>query len=285
MKRNVLMMMVLLFAGMMAAQATPDTKQQDDAKQQQPAAKPAGGTKTAPEPKTKEEEAAMKAVIAKQGDPAGMLAAADDFAAKYPDSTVRGMLYRSVMLSYEQQGNADKSYEIGRKALTFDSDDPLTLAMCSMYLSTHTKDTDLDKNERLADAKKMANDAIANIDQLRVNNKAADAEKQQIRQFVLGQSYSSIAITAQVNKDWAGAEANYLKSIEANPDPATYVRLGFAQRMQNKLEPALASFNKAIELGNQEQATGVVQFAQQQKDSVQKAIDKQKSAAPAAPKQ
>ena len=87
-------------------------------------ARPAGGTKTAPEPKTKEEEAAMKAVIAKASDPAAMEAAANDFSAKFPDSNVRGMLYRQLMLVYEQQGNADKSYEMGRKSLTFDPDDP-----------------------------------------------------------------------------------------------------------------------------------------------------------------
>src|SRR4051794_12792713 len=65
-----------------------------------------GGTKVAPEPKTKEEEAAMKAVIAKASDPAAMEAAANDFSTKFPDSNVRGMLYRQLMLLYEQQGNA-----------------------------------------------------------------------------------------------------------------------------------------------------------------------------------
>lgn len=249
---------------------------------QAPAA-PAGGTKVAPEPKTKEEEAAMKAVIAKASDPAAMQTAADEFSAKYPDSNVRGMLYRQLMLVYEQQGNADKSYEAGRKSLTFDPDDPLTLADCSMYLSSHTHDSDLDKDERLAEAKKMANEAIANIDQLRLNAQAAPEEKAKVKQFVTAQAYSALAIAAQAAKDWPTAEMNYAKSVESNPDAATILRLGFAQRMQNKLEPALASFTKAIEAGKASQSDVVVQIAQQQKDSVEKQLAQKKAAPAAAP--
>jgi tetratricopeptide (TPR) repeat protein len=246
-------------------------------------APPAGGTKVAPEPKTKEEEAAMKAVIAKANDPAAMQTAADEFSTKFPDSNVRGMLYRQLMLVYEQQGNADKSYEAGRKSLTFDPDDPLTLADCSMYLSSHTHDSDLDKDERLAEAKKMANEAITNIDQLRLNAQSAPEERAKVKQFVTAQAYSALAIAAQAAKDWPTAEANYTKSVESNPDPATILRLGFAQRMQNKLEPALASFNKAIDTGKASQSDTVVQIAQQQKDSVEKQIAKQKGAPAATP--
>jgi tetratricopeptide (TPR) repeat protein len=243
--------------------------------------KPAGGTKVAPEPKTKEEEAAMKAVIAKANDPAAMQAAADEFSTKFPDSNVRGMLYRQVMLMYEQQGNADKSYEAGRKSLTFDADDPLTLANCSVYLSSHTHDTDLDRDERLTEAKKMANDALANIDQLRLNAQSSAEEKAKIKEFVRGQAYNALAVSAQAQKDWPTAEANYAKAIEASPDPATMLRLGFSQRMQMKLEPALATFTKTIEAAKASQADVVMQIATQQKESVEKQIAKQK-AAPAA---
>src|SRR4051812_14573992 len=120
---------LLLFAGMAMAQAAPggdlkgsaggaasqtgkttqqvfQQKADEAAGKAAPPATPAGGTKVAPVPKTKEEEAAMKAAIAKAGDPAAFQTALDDFSAKFPDSNVRGMLYRQLMLVYEQQGNA-----------------------------------------------------------------------------------------------------------------------------------------------------------------------------------
>lgn len=257
-----------------------------DAQKPATAAQPAvltGGTKVAPEPKTKEEEAAMKAVIAKMSDPAAMTAAADDFSAKYPNSNVRGMLYRQIMLVYEQQGADDKAYEAGRKAMTFDPDDPLTLVHCSMYLSSHTHDSDLDKDERLRDAKKMANDGLANIDQLRLNAQSPEAEKQKIKDAVRSEAYEALAIAAQATKDWPTAEANYAKSMELSPDPATVLRLGFSQQMQNKLDAALASYTQAIDLGTKLQADQVVRIATAQKESVEKVLAKRKAAMPTAP--
>ena len=248
-----------------------------------PPAPPAGGTKTAPVPKTKEEEAAMKEVIAKAQDPAALQTAVDDFAAKFPESNVRGMLYRQLMLVYENQGNADKAYEAGRKALTFDPDDPLTLSDSAVYLASHTHDSDLDKDERLAEAKKMATEAVTNIDQLRLSAQASAEDRDKFKKSVLGQAYAGLAMVDQAQKNWASAETNYAKSAEANPDPATMLRLGFAQRMQNKLELASATFAKAIEQAKATQADVVAQIAQQQKESVDKQLAKQKAAPAAAP--
>lgn len=254
-----------------------------------PPSPPAGGTKVAPVPKTKEEEAAMKDAISKASDPAAFQAAVDAFAAKFPDSNVRGMLYRQLMLVYEQQGNFDKGYEAGRKALTFDPDDPLTLSESASYLATHTHDSDLDKDERLAEAKKMGNDAVANIDQLRLSAQATAADRENYKKTVLGQAYSAIAIAEQISKNWPSAETNYAKSFEASPDAATMFRLGYAQRMQNKLEASLASFTKAVDLAKASQSEQVEQVATQNKESVEKLLAKQKatpaattSAAPAA---
>ena len=305
MNRNINVMAgLLMLAGMAMAQTTPSntdvrgsaggaasqtgkTTQQvfqqkaaEGAAQAAPAP-PAGGTKVAPVPKTKEEEAAMKAAIAKASDPAAFQTAVDDFAAKFPESNVRGMLYRQLMLVYEQQGNADKAYEAGRKALTFDPDDPLTLSDSAVYLASHTHDTDLDKDERLAEAKKMANEAITNIDQLRLSAQATAADREKYKKAVLAQAYSGLAMVEQANKNWPAAEAAYAKAIDASPEPATMLRLGFAQRMQNKLQAASETFAKAIDAGKAAQADVVVQIAQQQKDSVDKLLATQK-AAPAA---
>lgn len=254
----------------------------DKAAAPQTPAKPAGGTKVAPVPKTKEEEAAMKAAMSKASDPAAFQAAVDEFAAKFPDSNVRGMLYRQLMLVYEQQGNMDKGYEAGRKALTFDPDDPLTLSDCASYLASHTHDSDLDKDERLAEARKMGNDAVANIDQLRLSAQASNEDREKFKKSVLGQAYSALAIADQAVKDWPSAEKNYAKSIEAAPDAATTLRLGFAQRMQNKLDAALASFTRAIDEAKASKSDDVEQFATQQKESVEKQLAKEKATKAAA---
>src|ERR1700749_263712 len=84
------------------------------------AAAPAG--KRPPQAKTQPEFDAYKAAAAIT-DPAAQEKAADDFAAKFPDSELRPLLYKSVMRSYQQANNADKMLAMSQKILTFDPDD------------------------------------------------------------------------------------------------------------------------------------------------------------------
>ena len=76
------------------------------------AAAPAG--KRAPAAKTQPEFDAYKAAVV-QTDPAALEKAADDFAAKFPDSELRALLYKAVMVAYQQANNADKMLAIERK--------------------------------------------------------------------------------------------------------------------------------------------------------------------------
>src|SRR5579864_8737175 len=70
------------------------------------AAAPAG--KRPPQAKTQPEFDAYKAAIALT-DAAAQEKAANEFAAKFPDSELRAVLYKAVMHSYLQANNADKA--------------------------------------------------------------------------------------------------------------------------------------------------------------------------------
>ena len=89
--------------------ATPSTTSGQAAGQ---TAAPAG--KRPPQAKTQPEFDAYKAAAAIT-DPAAQEKAADDFAAKFPDSELRALLYKQVMRSYQQVNNADKMLAMSRK--------------------------------------------------------------------------------------------------------------------------------------------------------------------------
>src|SRR5207244_1029143 len=78
--------------------------------------------------------------------------AANDFAAKFPDSEVRIILFKTAMRSYQSANNADKALELGRKVLAIDPDDPEALVIVASVLAERTRDTDLDKDQRLDEA-------------------------------------------------------------------------------------------------------------------------------------
>ena len=156
MKRAAILMAVL---GMCSLSLAQDNKK--PAAQNPPAgpttgqAAPAPQGKRPPQAKTQAEFEAYNA--AKQlADPAAAEKAADDFATKYPDSELRVELYKMAMQKYQQNNNGEKMLEMGQKALTYDADDPAALVGTAQVLAERTRDTDLDKDQRLAEAKKDA---------------------------------------------------------------------------------------------------------------------------------
>ena len=92
-------------------------------------AQPAPATKHPPQAKTQEEFKAFQAAAAAAptATPEAQEKTADDFAAKFPQSELRVLLYRQAMNSYQNANNADKMVEMGRKILAIDPDDPQAL--------------------------------------------------------------------------------------------------------------------------------------------------------------
>ena len=104
---------------------------------------PAGQTATQPQgkrppqAKTQPEFEAYKAAMA-LADAAPAEKSADDFAAKFPDSELKVVLYKSAMQKYQAMNNGDKMMEMAQKALTFDPDDPEALVGVAQVLAERT---------------------------------------------------------------------------------------------------------------------------------------------------
>src|SRR6185369_13803445 len=128
---------------------------------QQPAA-PAG--KRPLQAKTQPEYEAYNTAHAQMNDAAAMEKAANDFNTKFADSELRVLLYRDAMHAYQRDNNGDKMMEMGRQVLKLDPDDPEAMVGVAEVLTERTKDTDLDKDQKLAEATKLAQHALETID-------------------------------------------------------------------------------------------------------------------------
>jgi len=165
MKRAAMTTVVVVgIAACSLAQSNPPAPQNTQAGQPAGQAAPAAPTgKRPPMAKTQPEYAAYNAVK-DLPDPAAQEKAADDFAAKFPDSELRAVLYKSAMHGYQQANNADKMMDMSRKVLNYDPDDPEALLGVAQVLAERTRDTDLDKDQRLAEAKKDAQRALSTVE-------------------------------------------------------------------------------------------------------------------------
>lgn len=227
--------------------------------QQKPATQtaPAGQTaatqpqgKRPPQAKTQPEFDAYKAAMALT-DAAASEKAADDFAAKFPDSELRVVLYKSAMQQYQAANNADKMLDTAQKALTFDPDDPEALVGVAQILAERTHDTDLDRDQKLAEAKKDAERALQTVETDVPVSGYPPERIDQFKRYVKSEAYAILGTLASNAKNYAEAEANLRKSIEVFPeqlDSVAVLRLAVALDMQNKIPDALKYANQAVDL-------------------------------------
>jgi tetratricopeptide (TPR) repeat protein len=228
------------------------------------AAAPAG--KRPPQAKTQPDFDAYKAAVAIT-DPAAQEKAADDFATKFPDSELRPLLYKAVLHSYQQANNADKMMAMSQKVLSFDPDDPEALLGVAQVLAERTHDTDLDKDQRIAEARKDAQRALVTVE-TDIPSAGAPAEQlNAFKAFLRSEAYAILGTLDFNAKAWADAEGNLRKSIDAFPqqvDPVAVFRLSVALDMQNKYPEALKYANQAVDLTKP--GTGAGDAARKEKD-------------------
>jgi tetratricopeptide (TPR) repeat protein len=220
------------------------------------AAAPVG--KRPPQAKTQPEFDAYKTAAALT-DPAAQEKAADDFAAKYPDSELRLLLYKAVMHGYQQANNGEKMMEMARKVLSYDADEPEALVGVAQALAERTRDTDLDKDQRLAEARKDAQRALITVDtDVPTSGYSAD-QLNAYKGFLRSDAYAVLGVLDYNAKAWADAEGNLRKSIDSFPqqvDPVAVLRLSLALDQQNRYPEALKYANQAVDLTKEGSSTG-----------------------------
>ncbi len=212
------------------------------------AAAPAG--KRPPQAKTQPEFDAYKAAAALT-DAAAQEKAADDFATKYPDSELRSLLYKAVMHSYQQANNGEKMMDMSQKVLTYDADDPDALLGVAQILAERTRDTDLDRDQRLAEARKDAQRALITVDTDVPTAGQAPDRIDAYKGFLRSEAYAILGTLDYNAKNWVDAETNLRKSIEVfpqQPDPIAVLRLSLALDQQNRYPEALKYANQAVDL-------------------------------------
>jgi tetratricopeptide (TPR) repeat protein len=271
--------------------------QTGNAQQQQPAGQPAQGQtatqgqaapapagKHQPQAKSQEEFKAFQDVAAKP-DPASMEQAANAFAQQYPNSELKGPLYQNVMLQYQNSNNSDKTLELGRKTLSIDPDNVVALVTVASVLANRTRESDLDKEERLTEAKKDANHAIQIMNSPEGIPAGVPPERAEAyKSTILAMAYGALGQAEFVNNSFPAAEEALRKSTSftgIQQDPISWFQLTLTLDREGKYADALQAANKCIEY-----STGhpVNQYCTQERDRVQKlaANPPAKPAAPAA---
>lgn len=213
-------------------------------------------------------------------DPVKLEAAANDFAAKYPNSQLRSSLFTRAMSLYGQSNNTDKVIDCGRQAIAADPTNPIPLVQVASALAETSRETDLDRAQRLDEAAKDAQAAIDNIDTgLALPANADPARVAGAKRSILTMAYDTLGMVALDKKDYASAVTNLQKAISEssnNPEAVLYLRLSVAQDNLKQYPQALDSANKAVQYAK---GDSVQNLAKMQQSRLQKLMSAQAPAA------
>jgi tetratricopeptide (TPR) repeat protein len=199
--------------------------------------------------------------------------AADDFSTKFPDSELRTMLYSAAMQRYQQANNADKMLEMAKKILAIDADDPAALVGTAQVIAERTHDTDLDKDERYAEAKKDAERSLVTVETDVPASGYPPEQLNAFKNFLRSEAYLVLGTLSFKANNWPDAEVNLRKSIDVlpqQPDTLAVFRLAVALDMQNKLPEAMKAIDQAVDLTKDTPESGVGKAARAEKDRLVK---------------
>jgi tetratricopeptide (TPR) repeat protein len=261
------------------AQSAPAQGQTGTAAQGQAAPAPTG--KRQPQAKTQEEYKAFQDVTSKP-DPASMEQAANGFSQQFPNSELRAAMYQNLMLQYQNANNGDKTIEMGRKTLQYDPDNVVALVTVASVLANRTRESDLDKEERVSEAKKLANHAIEVMNTPEGIPAGYPPDKAEVyKNTILAMAYGALGQADFVSNNFAGAEQSLRKSTSFSgiqPDPITWFQLTLTLDREGKYADALQAANKCVEVSN---GHPVNQYCSQERDRLQKLAANPPAAKPA----
>jgi tetratricopeptide (TPR) repeat protein len=185
--------------------------------------------------------------------PKERIAAAMDLITKFADTDFKATAFYLAAFSARDLGDSDNMIVYSEKALEADKQNYGAMLLLSQALAQRTREFDLDKEEKLGRAEKLANDAIAMVAKApKPNPEASDEQWEMGKKDFMAQGYEALGMAAMVRKNHAACAENFGKAAEmaAQPDPAVLVRQANCLRQAQKYDEALAALDKALAMEN-----------------------------------
>ena len=206
-----------------------------------------------PQPKSKAEAEALMA-IQNATDVDGRIAAIDNVLNKFADTEYKPALLTMAAALYQSKGDSEKTTIYAERALQADPKDYQAMLMLGQNLATHTREFDLDKEDKLTRADKYANDALKTLQTAeKPRPDLTDEQWTEAKKNLQGQAHEILGTSAMVRKKYDAAVTEYKAAADAeapNTEPATLVRLAAAENQAGKPDDAVATIDKVMAMPN-----------------------------------
>jgi len=181
-------------------------------------------------------------------------AAADDFAAKFPQSELRLYLYSKAMRDYELENNPAGTLAMAKKVLALDPNHAVALTLAATVLADGLEAGEADRAKKIDEIRRTANRAIANVDSGFVPPAGATPQQVEVYRTTLqSMAYSALGVMELKTGDDAAAERDLVRAAvlrKITPDPYIWYHLALAQDHRKKYAAALNSVQQALQLSS-----------------------------------
>ena len=238
MKRMILAGLLVALAGApgMMAQKKEEPQKKEEAQQ-------------GPRPKSKGEQDALVAMFNAQSKPDDEIAACETLLTKYADTDFKDTALFFEATAYQQKGDNEKAQVFAERALAANPKNFQASLMLSEMIAQHTRENDLDKEEKLAKAEKYGNETIATLNAAaKPNPQLTDQQWEDAKKDLIARTHDALGMAALVRKKYDVAINEFKMSVDgaAHPEPAYQVRLASAYNAAGKYDDAIATADKVM---------------------------------------
>ena len=200
-----------------------------------------------PGPRSKAEGAAVNAMLQAQ-TPDDQIRTADALITKYSDTVFKSFALGIEADAYEAKNDHTKAIVFCEQALAADPKNFDAEILMANIIAAQTKDTDLDKADKLQNAAKFAKGALDMIPTVPkpVLFQMTDDQWAKQRDAASSRAWQAMGLIATVQKKPGEAIDDYEKGLALVPDPVLMVRVARAMEVEKKYDDAIGWLDKAI---------------------------------------
>jgi len=216
-----------------------------------------------PQMKSQKEADAFMA-IQNAADPDSRIAAVEKFLTGFADTDFKALALYIATVSAQQKNDFEKIMVYGERTLEADPKNYATMLIMAGAIAQRTREHDLDREEKLTRAEKLAKEGgeIAKT-ATKPNPNLTEEQWAEAKKDFEAQSHESLGIIAMARKKYDVAITELKAAVDLNGDIASMVRLGQSYNFAGKHDDAIAILDKVM--ANAEAPPQVKQIAQAEK--------------------
>jgi tetratricopeptide (TPR) repeat protein len=214
-----------------------------------PPAKQGAAAQKGPAPKSQAEGQALNDLFtaANAQNQDGIIKAAEDLISKFADTDFKEVALMLESQAYKAKGDTDKAQIYGERVLEINPKSFQTTLMLGEILATHTRENDLDKEEKLSKADKYLNGTIETLKTApKPNPQIQDQQWEDAKKQLIAEAHNDLGLVALDRKKYDIAITEFKMAVDGDPQATFSVRLASAYQLAGKNTEALEICDKLL---------------------------------------